>query len=230
VRVAVLVVAAAVASSCGGGGAATISRDDRRSGDVFELRATVSGSLEIVRRGNHDFAPLHGKLVGAFAQSPPGTPPHFGEGAYWFGPALGAARAKTLLEHWGLDWERFPPERQLTQYETVYRLPPSALPAELANERRSNYPGLGEKPPSEVWVTCEPRQRGFLPAVGRGTRPRALRLATGERAQLYSGGFVLHGREGVTSVIVVGRTVCIVDGLVPPAQFRALARTLHRPG
>jgi hypothetical protein len=35
-----------------------------------------------------------------FKQSPPGTPPHFGEHAYWFGPQLADAKAVTALESW----------------------------------------------------------------------------------------------------------------------------------
>lgn len=168
--------------------------------------------------------PLSGHVVGEFRQSPPGTPPHFGQRAYWFGPTFGEAKAVTALEQRGGDPFRGEPE-QGTKYTTMYRLPASAAPAAASVNTAGTYPGLGNELAIDIRVECNPQRAKFLPQQTRAGLE--LTLADGERATVYVEPYSRGDREGVFADVVVGGTVCFVRGLVSLGEFKRLLPTLR---
>src|SRR5437764_3935748 len=105
---------------------------DEGGGTHFRYRVRIRSRQSLAEaRKRGRFRPLEGEVVGAFKQSPPGSRPHFGEQAYWFGPRLAEAKAVTALESWGYDPFRTdePPRassRRAASYTAVYRLPKSS--------------------------------------------------------------------------------------------------------
>jgi hypothetical protein len=192
----------------------------------FRYRVQVRSRLsEREARARGLLRPPTGNLVGIFKQSPPGTPPHLGQRAYWFGDRLGQAKAVTALERRGGDpftldagFER------AADYTTLYRFPRPGVPAP------ARYPGLGETLPVDVRVQCQPKEKGFLPGLAPGTRGSPLELEDGTRATLYSSEYEQGTGRGVNADIVVGTTVCFVSGLISPDEFRRLAPTLRPLG
>ena len=205
-----------------------------------ELRATWLGEnktrvpirVEILSRRSLDrrvFRLFRGKLAGAVRQVPPGARPLYGEHAWWFGPRLANARAVMTIERFGLDpWVDEQDYPDGYEYETVYRLPRSALPPGLRPAPDRTYPGFGPYSALQVRVVCNDGRRPPPFGVELGTRPERLRLETGERATLYVNASGRAG-EGVTASILVGQTTCFVDGMIAPHEFRRLAPTLRRP-
>ena len=177
------------------------------------------------------FGALDGKMVGAFEQSPPGSRPHFGERAYWFGPRLGAAKAVTALEAWGYDpFTTDAPPRTSTRpaatYTTVYRLPKSAFPPPYPDQAGAIYPGIGTILPIDIMVETQERSGSFLPGLLPSTRGRPITLRSGQRATLYVQPYTQGAHSGVTADIVFGSTVCFVRGLVSEKTLTALAPSL----
>ena len=162
---------------------------------------------------------LEGRVAGQLQQSRPGTAPHFGEAAFWFGSRFGGAHAVTALEQRGGD-PVLMDERRGTTYTTMYRLPGPV--------RRPWYPGLGPQQPIEVRVECRAKEPNQLPGLSSSARGTAIRLADGTRATRYDEPYLQGSRSGVWGDIVVGGTVCFVHGLIPPETFRRLAPTLRR--
>jgi hypothetical protein len=193
----------------------------------FRYRVQVRSRLsEHEARARGVLRPPTGNLVGIFKQSPPGSRPHFGERAYWFGDRIGQAKAITVLEQRGGDPFNIDASySRPAEYTTLYRFP---RPAGLALPAR--YPGLGETLSIDVRVQCQPKEKGFLPGVLPGTRGSPLRLEDGTPATLYVTEYEQGTRRGVTADIVVGTTVCFVSGLISPDEFRRLAPTLRPLG
>jgi hypothetical protein len=121
-----------------------------------------------------------GRLAGELRQSPPGTHPRFGEHALWFGPRLpGGGKAVTALEMRGSvpGGESAP-----IRYMTVYRLPRSAIPANVPVHTAGTYPGLGGLLPIDRVVLCtvvpstatpDPLTAGSPITLADGTHARA---------------------------------------------------------
>ena len=163
--------------------------------------------------------PLTGRLAGTLKQSRPGTRPHFGQAGYWFGRAVGKARAATLLEQRGGDPVRGDERGSGATYTTIYRFPGARVP---------DYPGLGPQGPSDIRVECRPRPKDWLPGVSAGAKPRPVRLADGTAAKLYMEPYTQGNRSGVSADIVVGRTACFIHGLIAPRDLVRLAPTFRR--
>lgn len=164
--------------------------------------------------------------------------PHFGEDGYWFGPHLGRSRAVTLLENWGSDAIYGPPASgslvrsspRQADYVTMYQLPLAAVHwIQSKNKSDRPYPGLGVEQPRDIRVECMPHTSQALPAVLRGTKGTRLTLLDGQHATLYLNEYEMGDLHGIDADIVVGRTVCLTRGLIPAAQFRAVARTCVLP-
>jgi hypothetical protein len=184
------------------------------------------------------FRPLRGRLVGEFRQSKPGTRPHYGEPAYWFGPTLGRARAVTMLENWGLQLDSEPSsitgryqsnpgaDRRNAHYETIYRLPPAAAPPAHSNPPNL-YPGVGNTNPADIDVDCKPAHRPFPAGSLLSKKGTPITLDDGEHASLKISRYTQFYRDGVFAAVVTRKTVCGVNGLISAAQLRKLARALR---
>jgi hypothetical protein len=198
----------------------------------FRYRVEVRGRESLGEAQRHRlFRTPDGRLVGVFKQSPPGTPPHFGERAYWFGPRLAGARAVTALEGWGYDpfTDDVPPRtstRPVASYTTVYRLPRSTFPPPYPGQAGAIYPGIGTVLPIDIEVQTLERRGSFLPGLLPSAKGRPIRLRSGRRAILYLQAYTQGRHSGVTADIVVGKTVCSIRGLVSPAALTKLAPTL----
>jgi hypothetical protein len=196
----------------------------------YRVRIRSRESLDQARKIGR-FRALEGHLVGAFKQSPPGSRPHFGERAYWFGPRLAEAKAVTALESWGYDPFRTdePPRtsaRRAASYTAVYRLPKSIVPPPYPDEADSIYPGIGAILPIDILVETQERRGSFLPGVLPGTPHRPIVLRDGRRATLYIEPYTQENRTGVTADLVVGDTICFIRGLVSPETLTKLAPSL----
>jgi hypothetical protein len=172
-----------------------------------------------------------GPLVGGFRQSPAGAPPHFGERAYWFGSRFAGARAVSTLEQWGYDplggqaALQTPPE-----YTAVYRLPRSTFPGggQFPDESGTIAPGIGNILPIDILVHTQQLDRPAPPHLAPGAaRARRMTLASGEHATVYVEGYTQGGRSGVRADIVLGHTVCFVEGLLSETTFLRLVPTLR---
>jgi hypothetical protein len=221
-------------------GGRTIDADLRYQG---ENSPPTDIPIHVVRTGMVDastapFQLPQGRVVGEFHQSTPGSHPRFGERGYWFGPHFGRAHAVTTIESWGVGAldaltpaapNSSPSSPRDAEYETVYRLPL----ADVNNLRvqdpsiRAPFPGIGEQEPRDIWIECRPDPGAYLPGLLASTPAEKLTLDDGERAKLYVDPYQMGTLDGVTADIVVGHTVCLSRGLISPAQFRALARSLH---
>jgi hypothetical protein len=162
------------------------------------------------------FKPPIGRLAKDLRESRAGTRPQFGEPGYWFGSRLGRARAVATLDSWRLEHA---PGTSSADYMTVYRLPVSVASAVPSSSRVPAYPGLGDQPPSDVWVECHARTRGVTVPTGVGKRVSAV-IKTGERAKVTTAVYTQGGRAGTQAVIVLRDAFCDVRGLVAPAAFR----------
>jgi hypothetical protein len=198
----------------------------------FRYRIEVRGRESLAAARRHGlFRTLGGRLVGVFKQSPPGTPPHFGERAYWFGPRLAGARAVTTLESWGYDpfTTDAPPRtttRPVPSYTTIYRLPRSTFPPPYPGQAGAIYPGIGTILPIDIVVQTLERRGSFLPGLLPTAKDTAIALRSGRRASLYVQAYTQGPHSGVTADIVVGKTVCFIRGLVSPKALTKLAPTL----
>ena len=208
----------------------------REGGHLLDVKAKLEGiaeqpvrfRVEIVHKltlpeakQKGVFAPPRGRLVKDLRESRPGTRPQFSEPAYWFGRQLGKARAVATLENW---LGEHAPGTSGVFYTTVYRLPASVASAVSVSSHRRAYPGLGEKPPSDIWVECRPRTPGVDVPKGVGRREVAI-IKTGERAALTIYGYRQGKRAGFQAVIVLRKAFCDAQGLIAPDVFRrALAR------
>jgi hypothetical protein len=170
---------------------------------------------EAKRRGL--FAPPAGRFVRDLRVSRPGTPPQFGEPAYWFGPKLGRARAVATLDTWRGDHA---PGTSAAGYTTVYRLPPSIASPVPISTHLPAYPGLGDKPPSDIWVECYPRRPGVAVPKGIGKHETAV-IESGERVPLTIQGYTRGDDTGFQAVIVLEDAFCNANGLVSSAVFRS---------
>ena len=115
-----------------GGRALSVDLDLGPEGGYRHVRLRVAVKSRVAlasARARGLFTAPHGRPSGFSQQSAPGTPPHFGERAYWFGPTLGEAKAVTALERWGSEPAGAGGQRLPTEYTTVYRLPSSAAPS-----------------------------------------------------------------------------------------------------
>jgi hypothetical protein len=198
----------------------------------IRYRVDVRGRESLADARKHGrFGALDGRVVGAFKQSPPGTRPHFGEPAYWFGPRLGAAKAVTTLEGWGYDpFTTDAPPRTATRptasYTTVYRLPKSTFPPPYPDQAGAIYPGIGTILPIDIEVETWERHGSFLPGLPPSARGRPITLRSGQRAILYVQPYTQGPHSGVNADIVFGSTVCFVRGLVTEKTLTALAPSL----
>jgi hypothetical protein len=198
----------------------------------FRYRVDVRRRETLAEARKHGrFGALDGRVVGVFKQSPPGTRPHFGERAYWFGPRLGAAKAVTALESWGYDpFTTDAPPRTSTKpgasYTTIYRLPKSTLPPPYPDQAGAIYPGIGAILPIDIEVRTQERHGSFLPGLLPSTRGRPITLRSGQRATLYVNPYTQGSRSGITADIVFDSTVCFVHGLVSPKSLAELAPSL----
>jgi hypothetical protein len=205
---------------------------DEGGGTHFRYRVDVRRRESLAEARKHGmFGALDGKVVGVFEQSPPGTRPHFGERAYWFGPHLGAAKAVTALESWGYDpFKTDAPPRTSTRlaasYTTVYRLPKSAFPPPYPDQAGAIYPGIGTILPIDILVEAQERHGSFLPGLLPSAKGLPITLRSGQRATLYVQPYTQGPHSGVTADIVVGSTVCFVRGLVSQETLTELAPSL----
>jgi hypothetical protein len=167
------------------------------------------------------FVPPKGRLVKDLRESRAGTHPQFSEPAYWFGGHLGQARGAAALDSWRGD---VIPSASAVVYTTVYRLPASVASPVAISSRVRTYPGLGEMPPSDIWVECYPRRPGVPVPSATGKREVAV-VKSGERVTLTIVDYTKMKLAGVQAQIVLTDAYCRVEGLVPPAVFRrALAK------
>jgi hypothetical protein len=198
----------------------------------FRYRVDVRSRESLAVALKHGlFRALDGRVVGVFKQSPPGSRPHLGERAYWFGRRLGAATAVTALEAWGYDpfTTDAPPRtgaKPAATYTTIYRLPKSTLPPPYPDQAGAIYPGIGTILPIDIQVETQERHGSFLPGLLPSTKGRPITLRSGQRATLYINPYTQGGRSGVTADIVFGSTVCFVRGLVSPETLTELAPSL----
>jgi hypothetical protein len=195
-------------------------QDENGVDDHIRYTVDVHSAIDLSEaRANGLLRPLSGQLVGILKQSRPGARPHFGQAGYWFGPHLGKARAVTLLEQRGGDPVRGDDRPRPPSYTTIYRFPGARSP---------DYPGLGNQGPSDVRLECRAREHGPLPGVYPTTKGRPFRLADGTSGMLYFEPYRQGTRSGVSGSIVVGRTACFINGLVPPRDLVRLAPTFRR--
>jgi hypothetical protein len=165
-------------------------------------------------------APIDGPLAGELRQSPPGTRPHFGEQALWFGPKLPVGgRAVTVLESRGADVFVGGESAANIRYTTMYRLPRSAVPAGVPVRTAGTYPGLGDELPVDVRVDCVPESTRLGLLAMRGARSR-ITLANHIPATLYVGG------PGGFAVRAAG-TVCQIQSRGGMDRLRRFARELR---
>jgi hypothetical protein len=169
------------------------------------------------------FRPLSGTPVAELLQLPPGTPPQFGEDAYWFGSELGAAHAATALEEHGPDpTEPASNVAQPDEYRTIYRMPVAALPGGLPPLNTDNYPGLGDMADTDISVDCRASPEGYIPGVSPSLADRfETHLDDGSRATVYISPYQQGEAQGVSAAVVVGGTTCAVHGLISEKELRA---------
>jgi hypothetical protein len=166
------------------------------------------------------FAPLTGPLSGELKQSAPGTHPHFGEQALWFGPALpGGGKAVTAYEKRGANV--FTGEEGTTDvlYTTMYRLPRSVLPPGAPTGTTGTYPGLGDDRLADLRIDCVPKNTRFGSFAMTGPSS-PITLANGTRAQLYAG-------DPSRFAVKASSTVCQISSWGGTDRLRRFARRLR---
>jgi hypothetical protein len=191
----------------------------------FRATVTVVSRVSPGDQPHPIFRSLAGTPIGGGRQSPPGTPPSYGERAYWFGDNLGPARAATALETWGVDPGESD-EAQPAEYRTIYRMPVSALPEGVPPSNTENYPGLGDMADTDIWVNCRPAG-DYLPGVDvRLATRQQVTIANGDAATLYTQRYSRGDAPGVMAAIVIGDTVCSIDGLISVRELVGAAGTI----
>jgi hypothetical protein len=191
----------------------------------FRATVTVVSRVSPGDQPHPIFRSLAGTPIGGGRQSPPGTPPSYGERAYWFGDNLGPARAATALETWGVDPGESD-EAQPAEYRTIYRMPVSALSEGVPPSNTENYPGLGDMADIDIWVNCRPAG-DYLPGVDvRLATRQQVTIANGDAATLYTQRYSRGDAPGVMAAIVIGDTVCSIDGLISVRELVGAAGTI----
>lgn len=190
----------------------------RYPGTTIKYRVSIVGRVSLAKaKAQGRFSALPGRLDKDTRAASAGTAPKYAEPAYWFGPMLGRARGAGILERWQRE---VAPGLSAVDYTTIYRLPRSVASPVPLGDTRTAYPGLGNKPASDISLTCYPRRPGVPVPTAVGTTEQAV-IATGERATVKLYSYKQGPLPATQAQIVVHDAFCSLQGPIAPSAFRA---------
>jgi hypothetical protein len=100
---------------------------------------------------------------------------------------------------------------------SIYRLPRSIASPVSLTTHAVTYPGLGEKPASDIWVECSALRSPMPTPSGRHF---GLTLRNGERAAVTLSDFRQGARAATQALIVLPTGICTIEGAIAPAVFK----------